>query len=793
MRHFFLNTSAVIRARMVWIAVLAVVSLSAWGSSLLGVATLGLPLFSLHAGLTLGFTIRLGLPFAAAGALGTALFLLVTGAGVQSALASLFGLGLASICAATLFARIKPYCTSEVSKRFVTIVVASIVFAPIVAGSQLLAGPNTALTSTNPTWVNLLWATPVASFLVHCTFAAFSAILFAPLVLTWLPKSRGKIQGGPLGRGIARLVMTLIAISLVSAHLLGAEKAFLVGQLCLVLTLFLSLVPAFFGSERASASTIALVACVMVLEQAIFAQGGASLLKLDAFERVGLIFGFMFVGAFLGHMLNGMSIRNAQQQLALKAQVMRHPFSGLLNRRYFFKVLNELTSDRNRNSEFLAEIAIPDLHHWAEFSGREAAYQFDARIVEKIDSALQDYAHFVAHATFSSYFIRLKPTADPLAVIEVIDGAVREACALYGAKGMKLRPQVALLRVPKDVAVTTEDILSTLSRALIRSKQSLKRWSMASLQTGFLQKQRQEALEDEIIVESLSSSLVRVFTQTIQPVQGQSDTGLHFEVLARLQNLQGGYVSPGRFLPVYATCGLLPQFDRQVIQTLFEAFELEPDLVQKISACSINLTGPTLSDPDLIAFIQAQFAGALIKPKQVVFEITESDKISSPMQALENVEELRRMGASIALDDFGTGLASFEYLKLFKPDWIKIDGSFVRDAVRNPLGAEVVSSMIRVAQAAGSQVVAEQVEDQATIDLMMTLGAHYVQGYAISKPRPIDEMIKSLSAGFETHETSLACDGETESLSTPTPVLKVVVSNVSTAKGLGLKVQALEV
>jgi EAL domain-containing protein (putative c-di-GMP-specific phosphodiesterase class I) len=303
---------------------------------------------------------------------------------------------------------------------------------------------------------------------------------------------------------------------------------------------------------------------------------------------------------------------------------------------------------------------------------------------------------------------------------------------------------------------------------------------MHSLQSDFLQKQRDVSREDEIIVESLSSSLVRVFTQTIQAVQDKNETGLHFEVLARLQNLKGGYVSPARFLPVYATCGLLPQFDRQVIQTLFEAFELEPGLVGQIKACSINLTGPTLSDPDLIAFIEAQFAGAQIKPKQIVFEITESDKISNPMQALENVEELRRMGAAIALDDFGTGLASFEYLKLFKPDWIKIDGSFVREALLSPLGAEVVASMVRVAKAAGSKVVAEQVEDQATIDFMTKLGVHYVQGYAISKPQPLDDLITALRDLEQNTELSLMAQDFVATSATP----KLDIQQVSNVKNL---------
>ncbi len=153
---------------MLWMAALAVVSLSAWGSSVLSVATLGLPLFSLHAGLTLGFTIRFGLPFAAAGALGTALFLLVTGAGVQSASASFLGLGLAATCSAALFARLRPHCKTEVSKRFVTIVLACLVFAPIVSGARLLAGSESVSTGINPAWVNLMWANPLASFLAHC-------------------------------------------------------------------------------------------------------------------------------------------------------------------------------------------------------------------------------------------------------------------------------------------------------------------------------------------------------------------------------------------------------------------------------------------------------------------------------------------------------------------------------------------------------------------------------------------------------------------------------------------------
>ena len=733
-QNFMSHFSTTTRARLTSVVALLLVALSYWVSNVLGGYTLGLSVFSVHLGLALGLTIRFGPAFAVASGLGCAVVSLMSGAGIVASLASFAGISLGALGAASLLARLKLSFKSEAAKRCLLMGLACLVFAPIAAVPVALLG-LLASGSTDAQFV---------PFVTQWIFTAFSAVLFAPLVLTWWPERKSPSSLKSLGNTFSRSVIALIALCLLSAHYLGGEKVFVMGQVLLILALALSLVPAFIGSERASSMTIAVLATVFVIEQAIYAQGGASVIQLDPYQRVGLACTFMFVGAVLGHLLNGLSIQNVLTQNALQEQVMRNPFSGLPNRRFFFKALHELTENPQRHAEFLGEIAIPDLAHWAEFSGREAAHQFDARIVERIDFSLKDSAHFVAHVGLGSYFLHLKLTADPLAVIEAIEAAVHEACTMHGIKGMKLRPQVALLRVPRDVRATPEDILATLSHSLQRSSHSLKRWSMTSLQSGLLQKQRDESRENEIIVESLSSSLVRVFTQTIQPVQGQVGEGLHFEVLARLQNLQGGYVSPARFLPVYATCGLLPQFDRQVIQTLFEAFELEPSLVNKIAACSINLTGPTLSDPDLIAFIEAQFAGALIKPSQIVFEITESDRISNPMQALENVEELRRLGASIALDDFGTGLASFEYLKLFKPDWIKIDGSFVRDALLNPLGAEVISSMIRVARAAGSKVVAEQVEDQPTVDFMTQLGAHYVQGYAVSKPRPLDDLVAAL-------------------------------------------------
>jgi len=163
--------------------------------------------------------------------------------------------------------------------------------------------------------------------------------------------------------------------------------------------------------------------------------------------------------------------------------------------------------------------------------------------------------------------------------------------------------------------------------------------------------------------------------------------------------------------------------------------------VEGLGKCAINLTGWSVSDPTLAAWIQEQVRSSGIAPQKLCFEITESQAISSREVAGQLVESLRATGASVSLDDFGTGLATYDYLKSFPFDYLKIDGSFIRSLPESPVDQAVVQSITRVASTMGLQTIAEFVENDAIIHLLREYGVDYMQGYGVGKPVPLEELL----------------------------------------------------
>ncbi len=654
--------------------------------------TMDLMVFCLPPALALGVSMRWGASFAIAAALGSASSILLSGGSWSTALFSSAITGLGPLMGALLHRRTHRPST-EVVRRARLLAIGLLVTTPVTALLLALAGvPSLAADGSQVLRAFSYWGT-----------VALSLILFTPIVLAWLPEDGYEVNDVALFGSVGNIAMYAIAATLMAAHVLGIQKLFLAGQVSLLISLGLALIPVFVGTTRASVTTVGIVSLVVMVEQVNFVRSGAFLVLLTARERLAGVGTVLFFGAMIFHMLNGIAIRNAKQKRELEAQVYKNPFSGLPNRGYFFSALREIENQQIRKNCFFAEISIPDLNYWGEFSGQELVHRADVLIACRLDEALKSHAHFLAHGAMGSYFVSLEVMADPLEVINVIEAAVADAGRASGMNLLRLRPHVALLRVPANVAAGVEDIQAFQAFALRRSHLSQRRWSMSTLQQDSLHKQRDEIQENEWLVELLARSQVMIYGQLIKPLQVYGDDGLHYEVLARMRGNKGEALSPARFLPVFTAFGLLPLFDREVIRHLFELMAREPGLVRATKVCSINLTGPTLADSELMPFIEAQFAGSSLKPSQVIFEITESEHITSRSQALENVAELRKLGCAVALDDFGTGLASFDYLKTFRPDWIKIDGSFVREAGANAINREVVSSMIRVAKVAAAE------------------------------------------------------------------------------------------
>ncbi|MHC5777791.1 EAL domain-containing protein [Nostoc sp.] len=225
---------------------------------------------------------------------------------------------------------------------------------------------------------------------------------------------------------------------------------------------------------------------------------------------------------------------------------------------------------------------------------------------------------------------------------------------------------------------------------------------------------------------------VQPIAATITPAAQNAD---HYEVLLRLRDEQGNLVPPMAFIPAAERYNLMHLIDRWVIRTLFSNWSTLVDDEQSIYA--INLSGSSINDDQFIDFLHDQFILHPISPQRICFEITETVAIANLIKARKFIESLQRMGCSFALDDFGVGMSSFAYLKSLPVDYLKIDGSFIRNIVENPVDNAIVTAITHIASVMGIQTIAEFVENDAILERITALGIDYAQGYGIAVPRPL--------------------------------------------------------
>ena len=221
----------------------------------------------------------------------------------------------------------------------------------------------------------------------------------------------------------------------------------------------------------------------------------------------------------------------------------------------------------------------------------------------------------------------------------------------------------------------------------------------------------------------------------------------HYEILLRLLNKEGKLVPPMAFIPAAENYDLMPAIDRWVIATFFAAYSnhcqnqtvnnLKSANFQREMIYTINLSGASINSDLFFSFLKEQFTLYPISPSTICFEITETAAISNLAKAADFIDELKQLGCLFALDDFGSGMSSLAYLKNLPVDFLKIDGSFVKNILDDPVDHATVDCFNRIGHVMNMQTIAEFVENEPIIEKLRKLGVDYAQGYGIDKPKPL--------------------------------------------------------
>jgi len=229
--------------------------------------------------------------------------------------------------------------------------------------------------------------------------------------------------------------------------------------------------------------------------------------------------------------------------------------------------------------------------------------------------------------------------------------------------------------------------------------------------------------------------------QPIVPLDSSADLSPHCEILLSVYDDQGVPLPLQSFIAAAEAFNMMREVDRQVIEEAFSWVNAHPLKVREIGGVAINLSGQSLSDPGLINYIRAGIERFAIPVEMVSFEVTETAAIVNLDQAAIILEDIKSLGCRIALDDFGAGMSSYSYLKRLPVDFVKIDGSFVKDILVSPHDREIVKSFNEIAHFMGKKTIAEYVENQEILELLRDIGVDYAQGFAIGKPLFIEDMV----------------------------------------------------
>jgi diguanylate cyclase (GGDEF)-like protein/PAS domain S-box-containing protein len=315
-------------------------------------------------------------------------------------------------------------------------------------------------------------------------------------------------------------------------------------------------------------------------------------------------------------------------------------------------------------------------------------------------------------------------------------GVVEEFRFAWQDKSFRLGVSIGLVPV-NGTSGTVADVLSAADSACYAAKdQGRNRIHVYNLEDAELAHRHSEMEWVVHIQHALEEDRFELASQRIVPVNGGAGEGLHFELLLRMLDEDGGSVAPGVFLPAAERYNLITHLDRWVVSRALAQLAADRSMLDSLFQCSINLSGHSLANDDFLAFVQEQFTRTGVPGDRICFEITETAAIANLSRAQEFMNTLKALGCSFALDDFGSGLSSFAYLKALPVDYLKIDGAFVKDIVDDPIDFAMVKSINEVGHVMGKRTIAEFVENEAVLARLQALGVDYAQGYGIGRPQP---------------------------------------------------------
>ncbi len=418
----------------------------------------------------------------------------------------------------------------------------------------------------------------------------------------------------------------------------------------------------------------------------------------------------------------------------------RDPLTGLVNRRFFFEDMDKAVAFADRHSENGMAVISIDLDRF-KYVNDSLGHQAGDCLLKEVSGVLQERLRktdVLARLGGDEFAVLLRNTDQDGAerVAEALRASLADYDFAFEGKSVEIGCSLGVALYGSEIA-SAEDLLARADMAMRLAKQSGRNrvHLFREADKGERNKAMAEAGYANLIDGALRRGGLRaVFQPIVAMMPGESVARVvGHEALARLTDPDGAKVSMDLLMPSAERFGLAASFDRHMITLLCGQLNGNPEWLAG-GFVSINLSAQSVGDQGVMQAIERLVDEAGLKPRQFLFEITETAALASLSAARSFIQALRAMGCRVALDDFGAGYSSFGYLRELPVDLIKLDGRLVRDIDSDPVKAAIVTAAITVAHAMGMQTIGEYVENQAVADCLAACGSDFAQGYLYGHP-----------------------------------------------------------
>ncbi len=461
-----------------------------------------------------------------------------------------------------------------------------------------------------------------------------------------------------------------------------------------------------------------------------------------------------FVGVSKGpHEVMALSNRLVKLTDLLLQQAKHDPLTELFNRREFERQLSQVLCQRRETDQSVPScLCYIDLDHFKVINdtcGHAAGDELLKQVAEALLAGVRK-TDVVARLGGDEFCLLLKNcnAAQARRVTEDIRHDIEQIHYVWGSSSLEISASIGVCEISKS-AMDMQDVMQSVDIACSAAKRSGRnRVHIVDGDHQMVMRKRQDMALVNLVTSGLRAGRVHIHLQEVVPLKEELGTGKRYEALARMYESDGTVIMPGQFLPVVERYGLAARLDSLVLEKVVKGFSENAAAMEQLAVVGVNVSGQTMGDETFGAGVHKLLADLNFPGGKLCLEITETAAVGDQEKARDFANDIKRSGVIFALDDFGSGHASFNYLKNFPVDVIKIDGQFVVGMLSDEMDMTTVKSIIELARVGGRRTVAEFVENPEVVQVLTELGVDFGQGYHFGRPVPMDDILRQAEETF---------------------------------------------